>query len=510
VRVTEPLLARATELWQSRLGATWLPVLADQMEERRQAYGDLAFLLEPDLKDSHGGLRDVNVLRAVAAYAPLLADYVDLASLEPTAGLLTEIRVELHRSAGRELDRLLLQEQDHIAGVLDYPDADGLMAAVAAAGRKVAWVSEDAWRRQRLWQPDTGRGRSRGRFGRRSAAGGGGPPPADGEVEPGVAIVQGEAGLTPAAAVAGDSSLPLRVAAVAAERNVPIARAALHRLADKAEPPPDPWPPETRQALVRVLATGRPAIDALETLDHDGLLVRLLPEWAAVRNRPQRNAYHRFTVDRHLLEAAANAAALVDRVDRPDLLLVGTLLHDIGKGYPGDHTDVGVVLVRTIAERMGFAAADVDTLVAMCRLHLLLPDTATRRDLDDPTTIETVAAAAGDRRTLHLLGALTEADSLATGPSAWGSWKAGLVADLVSRVDRFLDGGDRPATGPGGGWVTDAHRAVMDGVRSSGRAAVVLDPPEVVVAAPDRPGLLASVAGVLALHGLDVRSADVT
>ncbi|HEY5244331.1 MAG TPA: ACT domain-containing protein, partial [Acidimicrobiales bacterium] len=134
----------------------------------------------------------------------------------------------------------------------------------------------------------------------------------------------------------------------------------------------------------------------------------------------------------------------------------------------------------------------------------------TRRDLDDPTTIETVAAAVGDRRTLRLLGALTEADSLATGPSAWGSWKAGLVADLVSRVDRFLDGGDRPATGLGGGWVTDAHRAVMDDVRSSGRAAVVLNPPEVVVAAPDRPGLLASVAGVLALHGLDVRSADVT
>ena len=168
-RVAEPLLAKATELWRTRLGATWLPVLADQMDERRRTYGDLAFLLEPDLKDSHGGLRDVNVLRAVAAYAPLLADYVDLTSLEPATGLLTEIRVELHRSAGRELDRLLLQDQDHIAGVLDYPDADRLMAAVAEAGREVAWVSEDAWRRQRLWQPDAGRGR--GRFGRRADAG---------------------------------------------------------------------------------------------------------------------------------------------------------------------------------------------------------------------------------------------------------------------------------------------------------------------------------------------------
>ena len=84
-----------------------------------------------------------------------------------------------------------------------------------------------------------------------------------------------------------------------------------------------------------------------------GLLVRLVPEWAAVRNRPQRNAYHRFTVDRHLLEAAAQAAPLGRRrCNRPDLLLVGALLHDIGKGFPGDHTDAGVSVVG----EMGHAA----------------------------------------------------------------------------------------------------------------------------------------------------------
>ena len=89
------------------------------------------------------------------------------------------------------------------------------------------------------------------------------------------------------------------------------------------------WPP------------GRPAIAALEALDQRHLLERYLPEWAAVRNKPQRNPYHRFTVDRHLLEATANAATLAHRVRRADLLLLGTLLHDIGKGFPGDHTEVG-------------------------------------------------------------------------------------------------------------------------------------------------------------------------
>jgi [protein-PII] uridylyltransferase len=238
----------------------------------------------------------------------------------------------------------------------------------------------------------------------------------------------------------------------------------------------------------------------------------VLPEWAAVRNKPQRNAYHRYTVDRHLLETAANAAALSDRVDRPDLLVVGSLLHDIGKGFPGDHTLVGIELVDTITRRMGFPPADVETLKTLCRHHLLLPDTATRRDLDDPTTIETVAHAAGDRRTLELLGALTEADSLATGPSAWGSWKAGLVADLVDRAAQHLDGRYTASqTSPtGSAWVTDVHRRMMEEVRAGGRPAVLLDPPRVVVAALDRRGLLASVAGTLALHGLDVRSADAT
>jgi [protein-PII] uridylyltransferase len=502
-KVAEPLIEEAVRRWRSRLGARWLPALEEQMAARRRDHGDVAFLLEPELKESHGGLRDVKVVRALAAYAPLLADYVDLAASEPAAAILTAARVELHRNAGRELDRLLLQEQDPVAAALGYEDADALMADVAGAGRTIAWVCDDAWRRRRFWQPAP---TTRRWWGRRTASEERVTGPGE-EVEPGILLLGGEAGLTSAADVAGDSSLAFRLAAVSAERDAPIAPGAVHRLADKMPPPPEPWPPETRQALVRVLATGPPAIDALESIDQQGLLARLIPEWAAVRNRPQRNAYHRFTVDRHLLEAAANAAGLADRVDRPDLLLVGTLLHDIGKGFPGDHTTVGTDVVRRIATRMGFPPSDVDTLVTLVRLHLLLPDTATRRDIGDPATVEAVAQAVGDRQTLELLAALTEADSLATGPSAWGSWKAGLVAELVARVAERLAGA--PAA-PGQDWLTDSHLRLIDEARANGTPAVVLEPPQVVVAAPDRPGLLSQVAGVLALHGLDVRSADAT
>ena len=500
-KVAEPLLEKARAAWTEKLGTKYLPVLEVQMAERRTTAGDVAFLLEPDLKESHGGLRDVSVLRAISAYAPLLADYADLVSLEESASLLTTIRVELHRMARREHDKLLLQDQDHVASALGFPDADELMLAVSTAGRQIAWVSDDVWRRRRLWDP-TPPPKRRFRRGAPDTR----PLPAH-DLGPDMVEIDGEIALTPQAPVSDDASLPLRLAATAAALDRPIAKGSLHRLADRMPPPGDPWAHETREALVALLGLGRPAIDKIESLDQHGLLVRLIPEWSAVRNKPQRNAYHTYTVDRHLLEAAALAAELTGTVERPDLLLVGTLLHDIGKGYPGDHTAVGIEVVRRVTTRMGFAPADVEVLVDMVRHHLLLPDAATRRDLDDPTTIARVAGAAGNRGTLHLLAALTEADSRATGPSAWGPWKAGLVADLVARTDRVLQGETAPA-GPDP--ILTAHRDLIEEVRQAGLPSVSLQPPQVIVAAPDRRGLFSSVAGALALNGMNVRAANVS
>jgi [protein-PII] uridylyltransferase len=396
-RLAEPLIDKAKAAWREKLGTQYLPVIEVQMAERRATAGDVAFLLEPDLKESHGGLRDVSVLRALSAYAPLLADYADLASLDQATALLTSIRVELHRMAKRAHERLLLQDQDQVAAALGFPDADELMFAVSTAGRQIAWVSDDVWRRRKLWDPTPPPKRF---FRRRAPDTEEAPVPAD--LAPDLIELNGEVALTSFAPVSDDPSLPLRLAATAASIDRPIARGSLHRLADRMPPPSDPWTDATRDAFIALLALGRPAVDKIESLDQHGLFVRLLPEWAAVRNKPQRNAYHRFTVDRHLLEAAALAAELTDTVERSDLLLVGTLLHDIGKGFPGDHTDVGMKVVHDIATRMGFAPDDVEVLVDLVRYHLLLPDTATRRDLDDPTTIARVARAAGTRTTLHL------------------------------------------------------------------------------------------------------------
>jgi [protein-PII] uridylyltransferase len=320
---------------------------------------------------------------------------------------------------------------------------------------------------------------------------------------PGLMIRDGQVLLEPNCDPSNRPALVLEAAILAATKQARLARATHERLNARAPLPPDVWTDEIRQRFVELLGHGHDAILVIEALDHTGLWERFLPEWTAVRNRPQRNAYHRFTVDRHLLEATANAAALVDRVDRPDLLLVGTLLHDIGKGRKGDHTEVGMALIEEIGPRMGFSDEDTAVLVDLCRHHLLLPDVATRRDLSDEATIAAVADAVGDRTRLHLLAALTEADSLATGPAAWGAWKADLVSELVRRVDHYLSGGDLAALTS-----VEFPDADQRALMAAGAVAVQAADDLITVVAPDRSGLFSRVAGVLALHGLDVIAAD--
>ncbi len=483
-QLTAELAAKALDLWHDR-ARRWLPELATKVEERHQRVGEVAFRLEPDLKDGRGGMRDVHSLRWAEQAQEILLPH-DRGSLAGSYDVLLDARVELHRITSRAGNVLLMQEQDSVARALGDPDADALMARVAPAARTISWTSDDAWRRIRssLQGPV---GRSGGRAH---------------PLGPGLVLVDGEVALTAEAIAADDPCLPLRAAAAAAGRDTVIERRALERLAELAPPLPDPWPDEARGLLAALLGTGRPAVAVIEALDQRGLWVRLLPEWAPVRSRPQRNAYHRFTVDRHLLETAANAAELQHRVDRPDLLVVGALLHDLGKGRPGDHTEVGMVLAEAVASRMGFPAEDVADLVAMVEHHLLLPTVATRRDLDEPRTIQQVAEAVVNQRRLGLLAALTEADSLATGASAWGTWKAGLTGQLVDRVARLLSGGGAAVQQDDAAFGALAAVPPACGPRRFETAGDLLS-----VVAEDRPGLFSKVAGVLALHGLEVLAA---
>ncbi len=359
------------------------------------------------------------------------------------------------------------------------------MRALSTAARTIAWVSDELWARvrsslegplrRRLWK--------------------------DRDVAPGVIMREGVVQLAPGADPRADSTLVLRVAVAAARADARIDRSTLDRLTESA-PLPIPWPRAVRDLFAELFLAGRPAVRAVETLDQKGLWEPIVPEWDVIRCRPQRNAYHRFTVDRHLCEAAANAAAYVDRVDRADLLVVGTLLHDIGKGRPGDHTEVGIDLVGKIGPRMGFDPIDTAILQQMVRHHLLLPDVATRRDLSDDGTIAHVAESVGTLECLRLLDALTEADSIATGTAAWGTWKKELVGLLVDRVTHVLSGGSiEEATESN---FPTAHQLSLLGQR---RRIIEGADNTLVVVSPDRPGLFARVAGVMSINGLAVSEA---
>jgi [protein-PII] uridylyltransferase len=311
----------------------------------------------------------------------------------------------------------------------------------------------------------------------------------------------GEVVLARAADPAGDPALVLRAAAAAAQAGLPLAPRTLDRLTE-CPPLPVPWPAPARDALLSLLGAGQAAVGVWEALDTEGLVAPLIPDWERVRNRPQRNPLHKFTVDRHLAEAAAHAAALTREVARPDLLLLAALMHDIGKGWPGDHSITGEVVARDVGRRIGLPAPDVELIAAAVRHHLLLPMVATRRDLDDPVTVRQVANAVGGRALLELLHALSIADGLATGPAAWNDWKARLIADLVRRVQAVLAGEPMPGPVP--------LREDQLALAADGGPAATVRGSEVTVVAPDRPGLLWRAAGVLASHRLAVRSANAT
>ena len=234
----------------------------------------------------------------------------------------------------------------------------------------------------------------------------------------------GEVVLGSARLAESDEGMPLRAGVVAARAGLPIAPTTLDNLAANSPAPTVPWPTWMRDLFGDLLASGPGLVSVWEGLDQVGIVGQWIPEWAGVRSRPQRSAVHRHTVDRHLIETVVRAAGLVRRVSRPDLLLVAALLHDIGKVRGAhDHSVTGAELTGPIVTRWGFAPRDVDILVTLVREHLTLIELATRRDHQDPATVDAaIAAVGGDGEVFEMLLALTEADASAAGPAAWTDW----------------------------------------------------------------------------------------
>lgn len=457
----------------------YLSKLKTSISERVERSGELAFLLEPDLKEARGGLRDCNILRAISKLDKLK---VPLEKISEAELFILNVRDVLHSSAPKMRDQLLLSEQDKVAKIMGLKDADALMLNVSKSARTIDYISDSIWHVIE---------HSKSRFNRTKPI----------KVAEGIESFNKELVLEKDFIFSGKPGIGLRIAAIASQQGLPIAPESVARIAEHSEPLPIPWNRQAREDLITLIGSGNPLIQIFESLDQENLIESWIPEWTHVRFLPQRNVLHRHTVDRHMLETAVVASSLTRTVRRPDLLLFAALFHDIGKGFPDkDHSEFGSELIANLAERIGFPAGDIEILVFLVKEHLTLSTAATRRDLDDPQTISDVVAKVKNQENLHLLHALSVADGLATGKSAWSDWKAQLVNDLVSKCELAMSGEDH---------IAPPNLELPVGFSGELEVSITKSDSSYVIEtiAKDQVGLLSAIAGVLTLNRLDLRNA---
>ena len=492
------LIDGARRQWRTGIRSRFDELVA-HAQARWQRSGQIAHRAEPDLKCGRGGLRDVQLLNALAIAQ--LADHYSSSSLDSPSGSLAgahrallDVRTELHRISGRGRELLQAQYADEIGAALRIGDRFDLARMLSDAARTVSYSVDAGLRTAANALPRKGFAALRR--------------PVRRPLDEGVVEFAGEVVLARGARPERDPGLILRVAAASATTGLPLSASTLSRLAESAPELRTPWPRQALKDLLVLLSAGPTSVTTIEALDRTGLWGRLFPEWGPVRDLPPRDIVHIWTVDRHLTETVSKASAFTTRVARPDLLVLGALLHDIGKGRGGDHSVIGAELATQIGTRLGLSPADVEILSAIVRYHLLLPTTATRRDLQDPDTITMVVDALdGDPLLLELLHALAEADSLATGPGVWGDWKALLIGDLVRRCRMSMAGEPFPHADPiDSRYLALARNHDVHVELTPGDGAHIY---RVTMVAPDRRGLLSKAAGVLALNSLRVHSASV-
>jgi [protein-PII] uridylyltransferase len=593
--------------WLERDGRRLARRLLEVTAERHLRAERAGWVLAPDLKQDVGGLRDLHAVGWLAAVAgwPRPAGRPELVR---AGELVLAVREALHGQTRRKTDRVRADLQPAVAKALGLDGTDGvdrLMAAVHTAARTIEYLA--AVETRTLAERLLGGPRRSGLV-RRLEPGGirledgllvvdpteatpatahaGTQPPVNGAPsgrvaqggEEGSALSTVPSGTVPAptfpsptapSAAAPSAAAPtdadpepevllaMRLLAARARTGRQVARPTLTWLEHTfARAPLECWSEALRNAFMAVLR-GPEVVGACELLDHVGGWTVLLPEWRSVRGRVQHDPWHRYTVDGHAFAAAAEVSRLRSQDERAartaeaagdlDALYLAAILHDIGKGSGADHSVAGELLARRALARMGLDADEVEEVAVLVRHHLLLVETATRRDLDDPSVVEGVASALGTPRRLRLLHLLTVADGLATGPAAWNDWKGTLVADLASRVLHLLERGAPPSPGD-----PEALAASIESARPAlaGKAARLLatlpdsyvtaqaavevaeelellaDPPGpgavrylldpsgdghglVTVCAADRPGTLARTTGVLALHRVSVLRAHV-
>ncbi|MBN9488115.1 MAG: [protein-PII] uridylyltransferase [Alphaproteobacteria bacterium] len=442
-------------------GRDFVEAKLNERDQRHLRMGDSRYVVEPNVKEGKGGLRDLHTLFWIAKYlyrvnepAELVAKGVltegEARHFERAERFLTTVRCHIHYLSGRADDRLSFDLQREIASRLSYQDRPGSRGVerfmkhyylhaktVGDLTRIFVAALEDSHRRKpklsALWQ--TLRPRQLGGFrldGERLAA------------------------ATPDAFEKEPINI-LRLFHVAQENDLDIHPASLRqitqniRLVDRLRNDP-----EANRLFMEMLTSDHDPETTLRRLNEAGVFGRFVPDFGRVVAQTQHDMYHTYTVDEHTIRAIGMLANIENGTLKEDLpvstevvhkilsrpvLYLGVLLHDIAKGRGGDHSVLGAEVAMQLCPRLGLSAAETETVAWLVRHHLAMSATAFQRDLMDPKTIESFAALVQSPERLKLLLVLTACDIRAVGPNVWNGWKAALLRQLYHATEHILSGG---------------------------------------------------------------------
>jgi [protein-PII] uridylyltransferase len=467
--LTARFLAGAPELLHQLVDAVRGEVLRDvgafvegqrvAVSERHQKYGESLFLLQPNLKEGAGGLRDYHAALwvACAVFPPVrglddllhvgLLSENEMASFRGALDFLWRIRNELHLLVGRKTDQLDFEHQERMAARLGYPDDGSVLPVERFMGEYYRHARAIRTLSEIVLEQCAARSRPPA------------PPPPPRLTEDGFRVV-GDRLEIPHAVHLRERPVRLLTAFRAAQQHrVALSRTARRLVADNLGVCDEALQrdPEAAATLLAILDSEYRVMRTLTEMNEVGLLGRYLPEWDHIFCRWQHVMYHTYTVDVHSIflveelrrlwrgkyQAAHPELTEMMRAapDRPALFL-GCLLHDIGKGKGGDHSDRGAELALRCLERLGLEPERRDRVFFLVKLHLLMSKVAQRRDLSDPRVIVEFARAVGDRENLHNLYLLTFADIRASSKAGWTEWKGQLLHELYERTAEFLETGE--------------------------------------------------------------------
>lgn len=550
--------------WQGERREALIQAKVDELQDRRRRFGESVYLLEPNVKMGVGGLRDLAAALWVAQLRHRargltgvqhfgLLPRRELDAVRAARELLLRLRCGLHLRAKRRDDRLTFAAQESLAKAFGYADTTEALAVeqlmrdyyVAAQGIEHAADSliDRCTHESRPRRTRPARARS---------------------IAPFLEVWDERVTLSDSAAVASHPSLLVELFVAAERERLPVHSRARDIVAQECARRGASLVDceEARDALLDYLQSPGADGSALSGMYVTGVLGGLFPAFARLRGLVQHDVYHVYTVDTHTLLAlqkllrlrAGLLAAeqpvftrLVQDLPRPLSLYVGLFFHDLGKGLGGDHSQRGEAIVREWGERAGLDAEVVDDAAFLVREHLSLSKAAFRRDISDPALLERVARMCGTSERLDMLYLLTWADISSVGPETWNAWRAQLLEQLHaacrSRFDAPHRTLDRSAAATAGARALQASitdpllesfidvlperylatvapataRAHFDlWKRASGRLVTgglfgrpVAQAGRLAVIAPDRPGLLADIAGTLAAHGIDILGAEI-